>query len=297
MKGISLFLILVACFPLPAESHGSIHVLFQNEDLVLSGEIQLEAEAKYLGRTYAEVRADLEKTVGLPFRSKPRVLLVRNQELFQNLAGSGHITAFAVPDQHLIVIHISPSTSQRPLLNDIFKHELCHLLLHDHIREQRIPKWLDEGICQWVSGSVGELLVGDRAPISRIEMAYRLIPLNSISLTFPSEKELLFLAYRQSQDFLGYLAAHYGAESIRAILKHLKDGADINHAMQISLSKPFPEVETEWAADMKSRSEWLIWASRNLYEILFTVAALLTILAAVRLKMRRAKYVDEEEEN
>lgn len=285
----------MACFPVPAESHGIIHVLFQNEDLVLSGEIQLEAEAQYLGRTYAEVKAELEKTIGLPLRSKPKVLLVRNQEFFQSLAGGGHVTAFAVPGEHLIVIHLSPSTSRRPLLNDIFKHELCHLLLHEHIREQRIPKWLDEGICQWVSGSLGELLVGDRAPISRIEMAYRLIPLNSISLTFPGEKELLLLAYRQSHDFVGYLATHYGAESLRAILKHLKDGADINRAMQISLSKPLPEVEAEWAADMKSRSEWLVWASLNLYEILFTVAALLTILAAVRLKMRRAKYGDEEE--
>ncbi|MHC1726980.1 MAG: hypothetical protein AB9866_13395 [Syntrophobacteraceae bacterium] len=297
MKGFLLLFPFLACFFLSAGADGfEGHILFQNEDLVLRGEVQLEAEAKYLGQIYPEAKAGLEKVLDLPLLMKPTVLLVRNQELFERLGGGPFVSAFAVPSEHLIVLHLSPVTSRSPVLNDVFKHELCHLLLHDHIRGQNIPKWLDEGICQWVSGTIGEFLAGDRATISRIETAYRLIPLRQLALTFPKDKDLLLLAYKESQDFVGYVASHYGVESIREILKHLKRGDHVDQAIIGVLHKSFAEVQEEWIADMKSRSEWFIWVSLNLYEILFTAAAVLTILAAVRLRLRRAKYVDEEEE-
>jgi hypothetical protein len=297
MKGFLLLLPFMACFFLLDGTYGfEEHILFQNEDLVIRGEAHLESEAKYLGQIYPEAKGDIENILGLRLLLKPTVLLITNQAFFERLSGSPFVSAFAVPSEHLIVVLISPITSKPTILNDTFKHELCHLLLHDHIRKQIIPKWLDEGVCQWISGTLGEVLAGEGATINRIDMAQRLIPLRQLTVTFPKDKDLLLLAYKESHDFVGYVTAHYGTESLRDVLTYLKEGDDIDLAVSKALSKPFQDVQKEWIDDMRRRSEWLVWASQHLYEILFFTAAVLTILAAVRLKLKRMKDIEPESE-
>jgi hypothetical protein len=272
-------------------------VLSQDEGLVISGERHLGVEAKYLSQIYPQAKTEIEKSLGLKLLSKPTVWLVGNSALFSKLSGSPFVSAFAVPSEHLIVIHVSSMNSRMPVLNDTFKHELCHLFIHDHIEEQAIPKWLDEGICQWISGTLGDLMAGDGATIGRIDMVRRLIPLSQLTVSFPGDKDSLYLAYRESRDFVEYLTTHYGAGSLRGILQHLEEGDSIDVAVSKSLSKSFPDVQDEWVNDMQKRSEWLVWASQNLYEIIFFIMAVLSILAFVRLRIRRARYTGEEEDD
>jgi hypothetical protein len=229
--------------------------------------------------------------------SKPAVWLIANKSTFFKLSGSPFVSAFAVPSEHLIVIHISPMTSRLPILNDTFKHELCHLVIHDHVNEQVIPKWLDEGICQWVSGTLGEIMAGGASKISRIDMARRFIPLPQLAVSFPNDESSLHLAYRESLDFVEYLTAHYGAGGLRAILQRLQEGDSIDSAISRSLSRSFQDVQAEWIESMQKRSEWLVWASQNLYEIIFFIMAMLSILAFIRLSAKRAAYSGSEEDD
>lgn len=273
------------------------HILFQDESLVIRGEGHLGNEAKYLSQIYPQAKTEIERNLGWKLLSKPTVFLIGNKDIFEKISGSPFVSAFAVPSEHLIVIHISSMTSRPPILNDTFKHELCHLLLHDHVKRQVIPKWLDEGICQWISGTLGEIMAGDGATINRIDMARRLIPLGQLAVTFPKDKDLLFLAYKESHDFVGYLTAHYGAKSLLSILQYQEEGDDIDLAISKSLSKSFEDVQEEWVNDMQKRSEWLIWAGQNLYEIIFFIMAVLSILAFVRLRISRKRYTGEEGED
>jgi hypothetical protein len=297
VKGFLLLLPFIACFLFIDATYGfEERILFRNEDLVIKGEAHLEAQAKYLGQFYPKAKADIENILGLRLLLKPTVLLIKDREFFERLSGSPFFSAFAVPSEHLIVVRISPVTSKPGIVNDTFKHELCHLLLHYHIREQILPKWLDEGICQWISGTVGEMLIGGGVTISRIDMAYRLIPLGQLAVSFPEDKDLLILAYKESHNFVGYITTQYGTASLRDILKYLKEGDDIDQAILKTLSKPFQDVQDEWIDDMRRRNEWLIWGSQHLYEIIFFAAGVLTIMAAIRLRLRRRKYVEEEDD-
>lgn len=224
----------MTCFLFVGVTHGfEEHILFQNENLVIKGEAHLEAEAQYLGQFYPRAKADIENIVGLRLLIRPTVLLIKDREFFEMLSGSPLFSAFAVPSEHLIVVHISPIVSKSGILNDTFKHELCHLILHYHIREHNLPKWLDEGICQWISGTVGEVLTGGGVTISRIDMAYRLIPLSQLTVNFPEDKDLLILAYKESRNFVGYVTARYGTASLREILKYLKEGDDIDRSFGV----------------------------------------------------------------
>ena len=293
---VPLIFVTVWLLPLNGYAFAENRIFFQDENLVVIGENRLESEAAYIVQIYPGARSDIERILGWGLLSRPRVYLTANREDFEKISGSPFVSALAIPSEHIILIHISPATSKAYILNETFKHELCHLLLHDHIEESNLPRWLDEGICQWIGGTLGEILRGEGPAISRIEMARSLIPLNRLAVSFPRDRQSLFLAYEESRSFVEFVTSHYGAESILKILRCLKEGDSIDSAFRKSLPKSFEEVQSEWIDDMQSRSEWLIWMTQNFYEIIFFSMAVLTVFAAIRLRgrVRKARFSDED---
>ena len=268
----------------------------RSEELVIAGEESLGIHARHLRQIYPEIKANVESTLGWKFLSPPTVLLVAEQETFEKMTGNPLISAFAIPSQHSIVIHLSPATSEPYLLHEIFEHELCHLLLHDHIRSMLLPKWLDEGICQWVSGSLGEILVGKGDAAGVINLARRPIPLQQLAVSFPKDKDSLIQAYAERRLFVEYLVARYGQESLLKVLQHLHEGWSIEHAISAATSKSLQDLEAEWLEELRSKKMWLVWVGQNLYELLFLLAAILTIVAFVRLVIRKKRYDPDEED-
>lgn len=272
------------------------HIVLESHDLIIVSEKSLVDTAARLGEAFPKLRADLEDMLGWKLESEPVVRLIGERDIFEQMSGSPHYSALAVPARSLIVMFVPPAKTNWLTLNETFKHELCHLLLHDHIQEALLPKWLDEGVCQWVSGSLGEILSGGGFPQTEIALASRPIPLRRLTYSFPRDKDSLALAYEESRRFVEFLTASYGRESLLGILEHLSEGDDIDRAVSETLSKSFDAVEQEWLDSLKGRFVWLIWASRHMYDILFVVAALLTVLAFVSLALRKKRYREEEEE-
>jgi hypothetical protein len=293
-----LLLFLTACLLFSNDnSFAEDRIFVQDESMVLIGESRLEPEALYIRQIYHEAKGDIENVLDWRLLSRPTVFLIGNKESFEKISGSPFVSALAIPSQHTVIIHITSSTSKPYILNETFRHEMCHLILHDHIKESDLPRWLDEGICQWVTGTFGEIIgSGEWAPISRIEMARRLIPLNLLTTTFPRDKESLFLAYQESRSFVEFVAAHYGTVGLLRILKNLAGGAPTDVAVSNALGRSFREVQADWFDDMQRRGEWFIWGAQHLYEIIFFGAAVLSVLAFVRLRgrIRRARFSDEE---
>ena len=78
------------------------------------------------------------------------------------MAGDPLVVAFAVPQRNLIVIDYSKMITHPLSLETTLKHELCHILLHEHIKTEILPRWLDEGLCQWASGGIGEIIMDQK---------------------------------------------------------------------------------------------------------------------------------------
>jgi len=55
-------------------------------------------------------------------------------------------------------------------------------------------------------------------------------------------------------------------------------------------------LQQEWLEDIHKGNAWLIWATQHLYEIVFFIGALLTVLAFVRLAIRKRDYSAEHED-
>lgn len=292
-----LFIFLIVFFLLPSVPAAQQKAL-QGQNIVVIHDPSLESAAREVVRIYPELELELEELFQWGLGIKPEVVLVRDTRTFQKIANSNLMVAFAVPEEKLIVIDYSRMTIHPFTLSITLKHELCHLLLHQHIRRQNLPKWMDEGICQWVSDGIGELFVNQHlSGLDAAVMSGRIIPLKKLTDHFPRDKASLMLAYEQSKSVIGYIERQYGKGGILNLLDHLQNGDTVEDAVRDSLGISFEQLEKQWLDHLESTPHWLVFIAGNIYSILFFLAAVLTFLGFVRLMRRRKKAYEEWEED
>lgn len=291
----SLLLFVLHAASAPLSTAGTV---LQDKHLIVACEGGVTPVANHFLKQFPHIKIELEQSLGLQLRSRPILKLVESPEDFAAMSGSPHFIAFAVPARNLIAMRISPADSTKPWqLNDILKHELCHLMLHENIEDSSLPRWLDEGVCQWVSGTVGEFLaLGD---VGQVDFSRGEMPLARLSKRFPAEKRQLASAYRQSRDFVQYVSAHYGRESVKRILQSLKNGEDMDSALMNNLNSTLVTLESDWRNSQSGTRVLFIWLGHYLYEIIFFIAALLAVVSFIWRKafIRRRDEDQEEDDN
>lgn len=279
----------------PDTLHCSDHGIIRNDYVTIIFEKPLKGRAEEMAGIYPETVAELEKTIGWNLNFAPTLLLFKNSESFQRMAGTDLVAAFAVPQKLLIVIDFSRMNRDPFKFEVILKHELCHLLLHYHIDGGRLPRWLDEGVAQWTSNGMSEIIrSGNRSILNRVVLSGRYIKLRDLRDSFPREREPLTLAYEESKSLVDYINGEYGVERTLMILQHLKDGDEIEGAIKKSLSISLDELEVKWHAYLKKRITWFTFLIYNMYEILFALTALIAIYGFVRLIRKKRAYRDED---
>ena len=174
----------------------------------------------------------------------------------------------------------------------------CAILIHHHIKRENLPRWLDEGICQWASDGVAEIIMNQRRSVlDEAILSGRYLSIRDLTDRFPGEKRSLMLAYEESKSLVEYIIGSYGSEGILAVLDYLKDGAEVDVAILKGLSISLDELEARWHQDLKRRITWVTYLINHLYQILFFLAALAVIYGFIRRLMKKRAYRDEEEED
>jgi len=134
-------------------------------------------------------------------------------------------------------------------------HEFCHAVTLQLTRN-RMPRWLSEGI------SVYEERQADPACGMRLNARYRemilkdeLTPVGSLSAAFltPKTQEYLQFAYLESSLVVEFIVSHYGMEHLRGVLVDLRDGREINAALEKNVA-PLEKLEKEFAAFAHERA-------------------------------------------
>ena len=299
MKHAACCVLLAAFLLLPSwNASAEDRLILPGENVIVTCDAPLEAWAREIIRDFPALRSGVEKPLGWSLESRVGVFLTADTERFEKMSGSPFVTAFAVPERHAIVVRVSSMTARPYFFKETFQHELCHLVLHEHIDSALLPRWLDEGVCQWVSGSLGEILGGaGRGAAGAVDLARRAVPLRAIENAFPGDEESLILAYEQSRSIVEYISTVYGKGSLFHILERLKRGDRIDDAVRASLDRSLGSLEEEWLRHIRGGRVWLIWLGENIYEVLFLVAALLTVLGFVRGAIRKRYYEDDDDED
>lgn len=293
MKCIFLFL-LFSFISFETTFAADTGVIEQKEVRIISP-TSLRIAAQEVAHIYPEVKASVEKTIGLWVKLRPTVVLTKDRTLFQRTSGGNYIVAYVIPQRSLIVIDYTKMKVFPFTIETTLKHELCHLLLHRYLNTENLPKWLDEGIAQWVSDGVAEIMIEKKQSVlDKAILSNKTIPLRALTDQFPEDGELLLLAYEESKSLVEYLRDSYGDKGILKILEYLKAGDNVDEALQKSLSISLDELEARWLDHHKRWITWFSYLSDNLYEILFFIAALFTILGFIRILLKKRAYKDEE---
>jgi hypothetical protein len=274
--------------------------VLQNDELAVVYQPPLKAAADEIIRLFPNLRQDLEDSFGWRLNARPQVVLIKTNQHFQKIARNNLIVAFAVPDKNLIVIDYSRMSTRPFNLSITLKHEMCHLLLHEHINSANLPKWLDEGVCQWASDGIGEILIDNSwSGLDAAILAGQTLQLSRLTKRFPGDRSSLMLAYEQSKSAVVYIDRQYGKQAILNILGDLKNDESLETAIFQNLSLSVNQLEKEWLTDIERTPRWLVFMANNIYGILFFVAAILSVVGFIRILIRRREYAkleDEEEE-
>jgi hypothetical protein len=183
-------------------------------------------------------------------------------------------------------------------LKKTMKHEVCHLMLHHHIPGGQLPKWLDEGIAQWVSDGMMELLMNPkRQSLDDAILAGNYLPLSELIYRFPRDRQSLWLAYEESKSMVAYIEKRYGREGVLNLLNRLKAGQDFDTAVYKNFSVSVDALENSWQRQLKKRSRFFTFVATHMYEFLFVLAALLTVAGFIRFLLKKRAYKDEEDDD
>jgi len=269
--------------------------LLEEKDVVILFDEGLLPVAQETAGLYPAIKAELEGTIGWKINLKPVIVLIKDNDTFQKMSGSSIIVAYALPDKELIVIDYSRMKTNPFTIESIIKHELCHLLLHEYIGAETLPRWLDEGVAQWASGGLVDIVMEKRSVLNEAVRQNRIIGLKYLADGFPYDEGLLTLAYAESKDFIEYMVREKGAQGMLALLNRLKEGNGIDSAIMKTFSIPFDELEKSWHSNLEKKAGWIRILINNLYEILFFLSALVLVYGFIRAWRRKRRYEDEED--
>ena len=272
--------------------------VLEGESVTILYETPIRAGAQEAAKIYPVIERDLEAVLRWPVDFRPTVLLVKESSTFQRMARSPLVVAFAVPDKNLMVIDHSKMGVDPFTLEGTMKHELCHLVLHRHLRGRDIPKWLDEGIAQWVSGGIIEIMRSRKETrLTQATLGRRIIPVRALTERFPGDREALLLAYEESRSLVAYMIDKHGLDGVLKILASMREGYDWEAAIFKGISVSFEELEADWLHHIRKRLTWLSYIINHLYEILFFLGAVITMYAAFRVFLRKRAYMRDMEDD
>src|SRR5262249_11388957 len=150
-----------------------------------------------------------------------------------------------------VVTANSPAAHAGSAVNwqSVLWHEFCHVVTLQLTRN-KMPRWLSEGI------SVYEERQANSSWGQRMNPRYRemvlgdeLTPLSKLSGAFISPRSDLHLqfAYYESSLVVEFLVQRFGIEKLKAILRDLGEGTEINQAIA-KQTLPMETLETEFEA-------------------------------------------------
>jgi hypothetical protein len=280
-------------------SHPSLYAeqasVIQTDEIVVVFEEPLRFVANEAVNIFPGIKNDLENNFNWSLDFRPTVVLTTNRERFEEMTGSRVVVAYAVPQRNLMVIDYTKMNTSPFTLGSIMKHELCHLLLHNQIKNGRLPRWLDEGIAQLVSDGIAEIIMSRKGSIlNKAVLSKKLFSMRGLSQNFPRDKESLLLAYEESKSFVEFINHEFGQKGIQDLLGHLQAGNEIDGAVLKSFSIPLAELESRWHIHLRKKITWFTYLANNLYTLLFFIAALITIGGFVRMMIRKRRYGEDE---
>ena len=231
-------------FQTTTSADGKIVVHFYSESGDFGGKVIALAQSR--------LQAPIQTTLGFALLRPVNIYAFASRADF--LAGSPvtdaeETAALAEPATNSIYLVMLDTKDDTTI--DILTHELTHIVFHqnedsDSFQEKFFgfyPNWLDEGLAasDEVLGTPRYDLLLDQAVSAQTKFDI----LHDFVWDYPKDVDTNLLAYAESQSFIAYLRATYGAQAFHTFLTGAHDG-DLTLAAETAFDAYLPTLEARW---------------------------------------------------
>lgn len=256
-------------------------------------------------QAFQSVQQPIEKKLGITLLIPAKIYLCKNHTEVEQIVGEKlplWMFGVAVPSRYLIAVNLQKMGPPENLLAPVIRHETVHLYLGNWERYhgQSLPLWFNEGLSEWFSGAMHFSYSEDMLDSIVFD---RVIRFSALENHFPKNAVLASQAYMQSLSMIQYLTHQYGEECLKQILDHYKVSDTFDEALEATFNKNLEELQEDWKQFI-TPNPWFAWMWRLRHFVsLFTIAALLAIIAfyrqhrrnkALLLVMREQERLDQE---
>ena len=261
-------------------------------DLTIIYDPSLKKNLPEIIKIYKQSEKHIENIFQWSFKKKIKLILMNNRKAFQKIAEHPNTVAFAEGNRNRIIIDYSQVINQPFRLESTLQHELCHILMAQHLKT-KIPRWLNEGIAQWTSEGIAEIIRPEKSFLQSAAFSGKLIPFYKLERSFPMNTNSFILAYEQSKSFVVYLMNSYSKNSFLQLLDQLKNGQSFHFSARYIYGKSWLELERNWIDSETQFIAWLIFLSNNMYTFIFIFLAFISVFGFVRMKIKRQQYPED----
>jgi hypothetical protein len=139
-------------------------------------------------------------------------------------------------------------------IEQVLEHELVHILLGRAFGAQDVPRWLQEGMAQWVAG---EYSPETTRRLGRGMLGGGLLSLDDLTHGFPADPVRANLAYAQSADLVAYIHATYGPDTLNDIVHRMATGTPVRASFRHATGESPDTLDARWRSELESSGLWL----------------------------------------
>jgi hypothetical protein len=172
-------------------------------------------------------------------------------------------------------------------------HEYVHLLLHAGAPQAQIPRWLDEGLAQVLSGQLDYV---ETTMLARAALANRLHSFDQIEGLMGMNAVEARQGYAESAVAVQLLQLRYGISGLSNLVHELRAGKDFDAAFSQLFGVAPGTFENQYMAYVRSTYKLTLFSDTDLW---VPAAFVILVLAAGFMMWRRrkkifARWVEEE---
>lgn len=175
-------------------------------------------------------------------------------------------------------------------LDAVVTHEYTHIAVGAFLGDRHLPRWFDEGLAGLMAG---ERSFTDSATIGYAALTNSIIPLKKLDYSWPESGVQADLAYAESEDFLSWIRAEYGRDSIAKILKKYKETNDLDKTLTAITGNPLQYLEGRWVERIARKYKWISILTGGF--TLWFIATILFLIGYARKKWRGKAKMKEWE--
>ncbi len=250
MRFTLIFLTCIFLFSQPPQLLGA-----NAPEFIFEAPESLHPLADHLKKIHPGSIQHLMNFMGLQRPGPPIKVILAPNDSFPAQNSPEWMSGYALSEESIIVLFTDRSlTYPNDSLNEVFLHEIGHILAHRAAGGQPLPRWFDEGLAMVAVQNWG---LEDRARLVWAMVSATEIPLKELNTLFLKDAASVRRAYVLAHAFTLDLLEHTDREVPKRILAKVKNGASFSEAFAQSTFMTLAQAEETFWSRQTLWNRWI----------------------------------------